>query len=662
MWQSFDYPSDTLLTGMKLGWNLKTGFERYLTSWRSVDDPSATDFSFRLEINDAPQLYISSSSKKVARSGPWNGVQFGGIPMTHNKVFKLMVVHNEDELYYMYKPFDDTVLTRLIVNQSSGTMQRFVFNQGSGAWEIEQCGANSNCRTSRTPMCECLKGFVPKSQDDWGTPQTTTCVKKSQESDCPDREGFLKLVRMKVPDNNWSNQSMNTQECWAKCLKNCSCMAYANSDISGKGSGCLMWSGDLTDIKECSGSFSWGQDLYIRVPASELVNHSYKKKIMMIVVTVVSIIFCMFLLGLLVYKAWKKTRSKGKEEVQTSINMENRKEDIEVPLFDLATIVAATNNFSHANMIGEGGFGPVYKGTLLDGQEIAVKRLSKKSGQGLEEFKNEVELIGKLQHRNLVALVGGCIEGDERMLIYEYMPNKSLDYFIFDKERRELLSWKKRFEIIIGIARGLLYLHQDSTLKVVHRDLKTSNVLLDRDLNPKISDFGLARIFGDDDTEVSTKRVVGTYGYMSPEYATEGIFSLQSDVYSFGVLLLEIITGKRNKGFRHIDHHHNLIGHAWLLWNNGRALELMDRHLEDSFIESKVQRCIQVGLLCVQKFPENRPDMSSVVFMLANEEVALPRPREPGFFTERGFSTDTSSSKETANTQNALSITIPEGR
>ncbi|KAJ0046093.1 hypothetical protein Pint_04375 [Pistacia integerrima] len=149
---------------------------------------------------------------------------------------------------------------------------------------------------------------------------------------------------------------------------------------------------------------------------------------------------------------------------------------------------------------------------------------------------------------------------------------------------------------------------------------------------------------------------------MSPEYATEGIFSLQSDVYSFGVLLLEIITGKRNKGFRHIDHHHNLIGHAWLLWNNGRALELMDRYLEDSFIESKVQRCIQVGLLCVQKFPENRPDMSSVVFMLANEEVALPRPREPGFFTERGFSTDTSSSKETANTEIALSITIPEGR
>ncbi|KAJ0101678.1 hypothetical protein Patl1_04497 [Pistacia atlantica] len=293
-------------------------------------------------------------------------------------------------------------------------------------------------------------------------------------------------------------------------------------------------------------------------------------------------------------------------------------------------------------MIGEGGFGPVYK--------------------GLEEFKNEVALIGKLQHRNLVALVGSCVEGDERILIYEYMPNQSLDYFIFDKVRRELLSWKKRFEIVTGIARGLLYIHQDSKLQIVHRDLKTSNILLDNNLNPKISDFGLARIFRGDDTEVNTKIIVGTYGYMSPEYATEGIFSLKSDVYSFGVLLIEIISGKRNKGFCHLDHHHNLIGHAWLLWNDGRTLELMDRCLKDSYNESQIQRCIQVGLLCVQKFPENRPDMSSVVFMLANEDVALPRPSEPGFFTERGLSTDTSSSKDTSNTGNALSITIPVGR
>ncbi|KAJ0046090.1 hypothetical protein Pint_04376 [Pistacia integerrima] len=324
IWQSFDYPSDTLLTGMKLGWNLKTNFQRNLTSWRSADDPSPGDYSLKLEVNDVPQLVLFSRSKIVARSGPWNGLQFGGIPMMQNYVFKPKLVHNEDELYYMYDPFNDTVLTRLTVNQSTGKMQRFVSNVGSREWDslyswpfdicdnYEQCGANSYCRVGGLPMCECLKGFVTKPQDEWGTPQTTTCVKKPPVgSDCRNGEGFLKIARMKLPDDNWSNQSMNTKECRAECLKNCSCRAYANSDIRRKGSGCLMWFGDLTDMKECSAGISWGQDIFIRVPASELVNHSYKKKIMMIVVTVVSIIFCMFLLGLLVYKAWKKTRSKG---------------------------------------------------------------------------------------------------------------------------------------------------------------------------------------------------------------------------------------------------------------------------------------------------------------------------------------------------------------
>ncbi|CAA3033542.1 G-type lectin S-receptor-like serine threonine-kinase At4g27290 [Olea europaea subsp. europaea] len=220
--------------------------------------------------------------------------------------------------------------------------------------------------------------------------------------------------------------------------------------------------------------------------------------------------------------------------------------DIDLPIFDLVTITTATENFSSTNMIGEGGFGIVYKGTLATGQEVAVKRLSKNSGQGLQEFKNEVILIAKLQHRNLVKLLGCCLEGDERMLIYEYMPNESLDYFIFDQHRKALLTPKKRLEIVMGISRGLLYLHQDSRLRIIHRDLKASNILLDSVLNAKISDFGLARSFGGDQSEINTKRVVGTRGNMSPEYVIDGIFSVKSDVFSFGVLLLEILSGKKN--------------------------------------------------------------------------------------------------------------------
>ncbi|KAF8414026.1 hypothetical protein HHK36_002025 [Tetracentron sinense] len=331
-------------------------------------------------------------------------------------------------------------------------------------------------------------------------------------------------------------------------------------------------------------------------------------------------------------------------------------EDLELPLFDLDSIAAATNNFSIENKIGEGGFGPVYKGELPKGKEIAVKRLSQSSGQGLVEFKNEVILIAKLQHRNLVKLLGCCIQGEERMLVYEYMPNKSLDYFIFDQNRRKLLSWQKRFDIVMGIARGLLYLHQDSRLIIIHRDLKTSNILLDSEMIPKISDFGIARIFGGDHTEEKTKRIIGTYGYMSPEYAISGHFSVKSDVFSFGVLLLEIISGQRNRGFCHPDHDLSLIGHAWKLWIEGNPLELIDELMENFFPECEVLRCIQVGLLCVQQRPEDRPPMSSVIIMLGNERAMVPQPKQPGFYSEiSSINTDFSSSGNKSSTVNDAS-------
>ncbi|KAK8282711.1 hypothetical protein V6Z12_D08G045500 [Gossypium hirsutum] len=232
-----------------------------------------------------------------------------------------------------------------------------------------------------------------------------------------------------------------------------------------------------------------------------------------------------------------------------NFDLQNIGRSQEFPSIQLNILQAATNNFCDENKLGQGGFGPVYKGTLADGKEIAVKRLSRTSGQGLLEFKNEVMLIAKLQHRNLVRLLGCCLEKNEKLLVYEFMPNKSLDMFLFDSSLPAQLVWQKRFNIIKGTARGIMYLHEDSRLRIIHRDLKASNVLLDHEMNPKISDFGMAKIFGRDQNEANTNRVVGTYGYMAPEYAMEGLFSVKSDVFSFGVLLLEIISGKRNNGF-----------------------------------------------------------------------------------------------------------------
>ncbi|XP_021676449.2 cysteine-rich receptor-like protein kinase 25 isoform X2 [Hevea brasiliensis] len=366
--------------------------------------------------------------------------------------------------------------------------------------------------------------------------------------------------------------------------------------------------------------------------------------IVAIVIAVSSVVVLGALLGFWYYSCYRKRRRHSEGETSQVIllgNLEgsNRKQLMdgemhisnddhngEVHYFNLSTIKAVTNNFSLANKLGEGGFGPVYKGKLPDGQEIAVKRLSMTSKQGLDEFRNEVMVIVKLQHKNLVRLLGYCMEGDEKLLIYEYLANTSLDAFLFDPKRSRELDWAKRANIITGTARGLLYLHEDSRLKIIHRDMKASNVLLDDEMNPKISDFGTARIFGGNQLEANTDRVVGTYGYMAPEYALEGVISIKSDVYSFGILMLEIISGKKNRGFYNPEHDPSLLLHAWKLWNEGKGENLIDPNIVHSCPRSEALRWIHIALLCVQDDPAQRPTMSSVVLMLGSKSVNLPQP------------------------------------
>ncbi|XP_027364934.1 putative receptor-like protein kinase At4g00960 [Abrus precatorius] len=298
--------------------------------------------------------------------------------------------------------------------------------------------------------------------------------------------------------------------------------------------------------------------------------------------------------------------------------------------FDLATIEGATNNFTEGRRIGKGGYGEVYKGILPDGEEIAVKRLSTNSKQGEEEFKNEVLLIAKLQHKNLVRLIGFCQEDQEKILIYEYVPNKSLDHFLFNPQRR--LTWSERYKIIKGIARGILYLHEDSRLKIIHRDIKPSNVLLDNSMNPKISDFGMARMVSTDQIQGCTNRVVGTYGYMSPEYAMHGKFSEKSDVFSFGVMVLEIISGKKNSCSFESCRVDDLLSYAWNEWRNESPFQLVDPILQESYYPNEVEKCMQIGLLCVQENPDDRPTMGTIVSYLNNPSVEMPFPLEPAFF------------------------------
>ncbi|XP_031120587.1 G-type lectin S-receptor-like serine/threonine-protein kinase At4g27290 [Ipomoea triloba] len=657
LWQSFDYPTDHYLPGMKIGWNFQTGHEVFITSWKSQDDPASGQYTFHLDPTGYPQVVIKKGPTKIYASGPWtnlSSIQSGG----KDSILPYWLVRNKREVYMTYG-LSKAISSLRFVLTSNGLVKGFVWEDQTKEWDSFStasldncdaygvCGGNGFCNVDGFPTCGCLEKFVPNNNASENL-SSLGCHRRKPLS-ClvgPSSDGFQIYSGIKLPDtnNSWFNESViNLQECEQICLRNCSCTAYSILSKRNGGIGCLIWFGDLIGIRSVSPN---QQDMYIyiRLASSEVTtgpNHSSsmgrKTKIIVLCLLLPVVIV---LLGVLL--SWYFCRNKKTEQ--------RLEEELELPMFDWSTMIRATNNFS--NKIGQGGFGVVYKGVLDGGEEIAVKRLSKNSVQGLREFKNEVSCIAKLQHRNLVKLLGCCISGEEKMLIYEYMPNKSLDFFIFDQTRKKLLDWSKRFNIINGIARGLLYLHQDSRLRIIHRDLKASNVLLDTDLNPKISDFGLARSIVGNATGDNTKRVAGTHGYMSPEYAGHGIFSVKSDVFSFGISVLEIVSGRRNNEFINEDQYVTLPEHAWKLYREGKSIELADEHIAGSYDVVQVLRSIHIGLLCVQQSPDDRPDMSSVVQMLVND-FALPRAKEPGFFFGKEYPSDTHSK----SSQNEVTIT-----
>ncbi|XP_025666723.1 probable LRR receptor-like serine/threonine-protein kinase At1g07650 isoform X1 [Arachis hypogaea] len=321
--------------------------------------------------------------------------------------------------------------------------------------------------------------------------------------------------------------------------------------------------------------------------------------------------------GVLVLILLGVMRRKGYIGGSNAVYKELRGIDLQTGLFTLKQIKAATKNFDVANKIGEGGFGSVYKGLLLDGTVIAVKQLSSKSKQGNREFVNEIGMISGLQHPNLVKLYGCCAEGNQLILIYEYMENNCLSRILFGKDldRKVKLDWPTRKKICLGIARALAYLHEESRIKIIHRDIKTSNVLLDKDFNAKVSDFGLAKLNEDDKSHVST-RIAGTIGYMAPEYAMRGYLTDKADVYSFGVVALEIVSGKSNTNYRPNEEFVYLLDWAYVLQERGNLLELVDPDLGSEYSTKEAMVMLNVALLCTNASPTLRPTMSQAVSML----------------------------------------------
>ncbi|GMN64653.1 hypothetical protein TIFTF001_033725 [Ficus carica] len=690
LWESFQYPTDTFLPGMEIDANLT------LTSWINKDDPGRGDFVFKVDDRERDIHFITmNKSIPYWKSGD-------KIPISDkipDIVVNLLTKFNSatsNPNSTANKPFkkDDYNGSRLVIT-FDGYIQYHNWVKLQKSWQLiwweptdrcsifNACGNFGSCNATNSLACKCLPGFKPSDPEKWNSGDFSGGCNRVTQCSKNDTFVTVKLMSAGKPDSE-GYQTDDETECMKECLRSCPCKAYSlqaakntslrRGDSSTSTRSCSIWLEDLRDLQE--GYADGGLSLLVRVLSSDLEGNIQQPpedrsptKGTSFLVIIVSIVPCTsYLVNLESIRSDQRSKELLKLDTQKRINYlinsaEFEQEDgesIDVPFFDFESILAATDGFSDANKLGQGGYGPVYKGIFPGGQEIAMKRLSSASGQGLQEFKNEVVLIAKLQHRNLVRLRGYCVQGEEKILLYEYMPNKSLDSFIFDDKQSMLLDWEMRFNIILGIARGLLYLHQDSRLRIIHRDLKSSNILLDQDMEPKISDFGLARIVGGKQTEANTSRVVGTYGYMSPEYALEGLFSVKSDVFSFGVVLLEIISGKRNTRLVQSEQL-SLLGYAWRLWTENKVLDLMDPSLQGSYKEDQYVKCFKVGLLCVQEDPSDRPTVPSIITMLDSETAAIPTPQQPAFVLRRGSAIASSSSSK-PETIAEITATLEEGR
>nr|XP_043639775.1 G-type lectin S-receptor-like serine/threonine-protein kinase At4g27290 [Erigeron canadensis] len=658
VWHSFDQPTDTFVPEMKISSNIRTGQETRLTSWENDEDPRPGIFSIGIDPY-RHQFYVWKQDKPYWRSHVYaTTYSFASPLIKYDKGFStyLSFVVEEDEVYLVSSVSTNSVRTRFTL-VPDGRIQLLVWVQTAWVvlWQAPlatcdfygYCGPFTICHKNKSyPVCTCMTGFEPKSRNEWNVGNWTGGCVRNTELRCDNGDRFLKFEGMKLPDHSVTviNKTKSVSDCELECFRNCSCTAYAYENVTYEGTKfCLNWFRELVDTTD---NDTLGYNLYVRVHNSKTDDSQehnsthIRKGVIAVAAAIVSIGFIICsVFGYYLRRERLIRKERVKKELlgfdsmsSTSVGSQS---NTELVSFSLRSVLAATGSFSVKNKLGEGGFGPVYKGSLPGNREVAVKRLSTRSSQGREEFMNELKLIAKLQHTNLVRLLGCCVEEDEQILMYEYMPNRSLDKFLFDPSKSVNLDWSKRFKIIEGIAQGLLYLHKYSRLKVIHRDLKASNVLLDQMMTPKISDFGLARIFEMNQIEDKTNRVVGTYGYMAPEYALHGRYSERSDVYSFGVLLLEIVTGKRNTGSDCMEDNLTVSEWAWEHWMNGRGLELIDPSMTDVSNPLLAVKCINVGLLCVQENMNDRPTMSEVVVMLSNETATISLPQKPPFTIHR---------------------------
>ncbi|KAI3728802.1 hypothetical protein L6452_17445 [Arctium lappa] len=603
-WQSFDHPVNTWLPGSKLAYDNRTKKSQLLTSWKSRENPDVGLFS--LELDPLEKAYISkwNNSNQYWTSGAWNDRIFSGVPeMSLNYIYNFSFFSNENESYFTYSVYDPSIISRFVMD-GSGLVQQQTWLEPLKQWNTfwsqprtrcqvyAICGSFGTCRETGLPFCSCLTGFKPSSESDWNQSDFSGgCVKKTNLSCGRNAESpeFLMIRVMDLPPNS-SVAVGSSGECRTNCLNNCSCNAY--SFVNNQ---CSVWDGELLNISEDDSN---GKTIYVKVASKDLPHHKKSKEVHVstVVGSVAGVVFVLGLIMLIIYR--RKRSLAGKTTMEGLL--------VAFVYRDLQT---ATKNFS--DKLGGGGFGSVFKGVLRDSSVVAVKKLESMS-QGEKQFRSEVSTIGTTQHVHLVRLRGFCAEGNNKLLVYDYMPNGSLDSHLFHEKQDNLLNWKTRYEIALGTARGLVYLHEKCRDCIIHCDIKPENILLDADFCPKIADFGLAKLVGRDFSRVLTT-LRGTRGYLAPEWLSGVAVTAKADVFSYGMLLFELVNGKRNAE-RSQDSRGTFFPYlaASVVMVGGDILSLLDSRLNREASIEEVTKIFKVAFWCIQDEEESRPSMSMV--------------------------------------------------
>ncbi|XP_040378503.1 G-type lectin S-receptor-like serine/threonine-protein kinase At2g19130 [Oryza brachyantha] len=641
-WQSFDHPTDTWLPGARLGYDRGRGVHSFLTSWTDSEDPAPGAFSMVIDARGLARFdLLAGGEHRYWTTGLWDGEIFANVPEMRSGYFiGVPYAPNASINFFSYRDRIPGAAVGNFMLDVNGQMRRRQWSKTAGEWILfcsephdacdvhGSCGPFGVCSNGTNPACRCPAGFEPRSSEEWSLQNAASGCARRHPLECYG-DGFLALpntVRLPNGSAEAPAGARNDKACAHTCLVDCACTAYVYD-----GAKCLVWNGELVNMKtlvdgQGDGGLA-GATLHLRVASSEVppssLEHSWRKSMVILgsVAAAVVVLLASVVTVVAVAAVLRMRRRRGKvTAVQGSLL-----------LLDYRAVRTATGDFSEK--LGSGSFGTVFKGALPDGTPVAVKKLDGLR-QGEKQFRTEVVTLGTIQHVNLVRLRGFCCEGNKRALVYDYMANGSLDDHLFnggpgsDSKRQVTLSWKQRYDVAVGVARGLAYLHEKCRECIIHCDVKPENILLDQDMSARLADFGMAKLVGRDFSSVLTT-MRGTVGYLAPEWLAGAPITAKADVYSFGLLLFELVSGRRNNAASSSSEEGGsgiyFPVHAAVKLNEGDVAGLVDERVAKDADVKEVERLCKVAGWCIQDEEGDRPAMGLVAQQLEGiADVMLP--------------------------------------